>query len=90
MGRERMEEMFDWHIAAKSYENCFLEEVIQNFNNADTIKYNRLKFRNDQFLLDMGCGEGRHSIGALLETSANVVGLDLSLNDLNIAKSRLR
>ena len=23
MGRERMEEMFDWHIAAKSYENAF-------------------------------------------------------------------
>lgn len=56
----------------------------------NTIKYNRLNLENDQFLLDMGCGEGRHSIGALLETSANVVGLDLSLNDLNIAKSRLR
>lgn len=37
----------------------------------------------------MGCGEGRHSIGALLETSANVVGLDLSIRDLEIAKSRL-
>ena len=49
----------------------------------NTIKYNRLNLENDQFLLDMGCGEGRHSIGALLETSANVVGLDLSLNDHN-------
>ena len=37
----------------------------------------------------MGCGEGRHSIGALLETSANVIGLDLSIRDLEIAKSRL-
>ena len=54
-----------------------------------TIKFDQLNLGQDQFLLDMGCGEGRHSIGALLETSANVVGLDLSLNDLNIAKSRL-
>ena len=37
----------------------------------------------------MGCGEGRHSIGALLETSVNVIGLDLSIRDLEIAKSRL-
>ena len=54
-----------------------------------TIKFDQLNLGQDQFLLDMGCGEGRHSIGALLETSANVVGLDLSINDLNIAKSRL-
>ena len=32
MGRERMENMFDWHIAAKSYENAF-KEAIKNFNN---------------------------------------------------------
>ena len=32
MGRERMENMFDWHIAAKSYENAF-KEVIKSFNN---------------------------------------------------------
>ena len=37
----------------------------------------------------MGCGEGRHSIGALLETPANVIGLDLSVQDLEIAKHRL-
>lgn len=32
MGRERMEKMFDWHIAAKSYENAF-KEVIRIFKN---------------------------------------------------------
>ena len=37
----------------------------------------------------MGCGEGRHSIGALLETPANVIGMDLSVQDLKIAKHRL-
>ena len=55
----------------------------------NTIKYPNLELKSDQLLLDMGCGEGRHSIGALLETSANVIGLDLSITDLNIAKSRL-
>ena len=55
----------------------------------NTIKYPNLDLKSDQLLLDMGCGEGRHSIGALLETSANVIGLDLSITDLNIAKSRL-
>jgi ubiquinone/menaquinone biosynthesis C-methylase UbiE len=55
----------------------------------NTIKYPNLELKSDQLLLDMGCGEGRHSIGALLETSANVIGLDLSITDLNTAKSRL-
>ena len=55
----------------------------------NTIKYPNLELKSDQLLLDMGCGEGRHSIGALIETSANVIGLDLSITDLNIAKSRL-
>ena len=32
MGRERMEKMFDWHIAAKSYEDAF-KEVIRIFKN---------------------------------------------------------
>ena len=55
----------------------------------NTIKYKKLKLETGQLLLDMGCGEGRHSIGALLETPANVIGLDLSFEDLNTAKSRL-
>ena len=55
----------------------------------NTIKYTKLNLETGQLLLDMGCGEGRHSIGALLETPANVIGLDLSIEDLNTAKSRL-
>ena len=55
----------------------------------NTIKYTKLNLETGQLLLDMGCGEGRHSIGALLETPANVIGLDLSIVDLNTAKSRL-
>ena len=55
----------------------------------NTIKYKKLNLESNQLLLDMGCGEGRHSIGALLETPANVIGLDLSVQDLKIAKHRL-
>ena len=55
----------------------------------NTIKYRKLELETGQLVLDMGCGEGRHSIGAMLETPANVIGLDLSFKDLNTAKSRL-
>ena len=56
----------------------------------NTIKYNNLNLREGQLMLDMGCGEGRHSIGALLETPANIVGMDLSFEDLKTAQSRLK
>lgn len=55
----------------------------------NTIQYKKLNLESNQLILDMGCGEGRHSIGALLETPANVIGLDLSVQDLEIAKHRL-
>ena len=55
----------------------------------NTIRFNNLNLSNDEILLDMGCGEGRHSIGAFIETQVNILGLDLSLKDLNIAKDRL-
>jgi len=55
----------------------------------NTIQYKKLNLESNQLVLDMGCGEGRHSIGALLETPANVIGLDLSVQDLKIAKHRL-
>ena len=56
----------------------------------NTIKYNNLNLREGQLMLDMGCGEGRHSIGALLETPTSIVGMDLSFEDLKIAQSRLK
>ena len=55
----------------------------------NTIKYNNLNLREGQLMLDMGCGEGRHSIGALLESPASIVGMDLSFVDLKIAKKEI-
>ena len=56
----------------------------------NTIKYKNLNLKEGQFLLDMGCGEGRHSIGGLIESTANVIGLDLCQEDLQTAKTRLK
>ena len=45
----------------------------------ETIDMDRLNIRPGDQLLDLGCGEGRHSISAYLQSDANIVGLDLGL-----------
>ena len=55
-----------------------------------TIRFSNLNLSSNELLLDMGCGEGRHSIGAFIDTQVNILGLDLSIKDLNIAKARLK
>ena len=54
-----------------------------------TIKFNKLNLKEDDLLLDMGCGEGRHTIGAYIEKPVNSFGFDLSFKDLKIARDRL-
>lgn len=53
-----------------------------------TINYKLLNFANDDKLLDVGCGEGRHVIHACLEHNILGVGVDLSLRDLTTAQER--
>ena len=55
----------------------------------ETINIDRLGLRPGDKLLDLGCGEGRHSISAFLQGDIQVVGLDLSAKDLTTAKGRL-
>ena len=55
----------------------------------ETIDFDRLNIRPGDRLLDLGCGEGRHSISAHLQSNADIIGLDLGLLDLRTAKSRL-
>ncbi len=55
----------------------------------ETIDFNRLNIRPGDRLLDLGCGEGRHSISAYLVADAEIVGLDLGLQDLRTARQRL-
>lgn len=55
----------------------------------ETIDFDRLNFRPGDAVLDLGCGEGRHSISARLGADIHVVGLDLSHSDLMTAQQRL-
>ena len=54
-----------------------------------TIRFDKLKIGEGSSVLDIGCGEGRHTIGLFVEKKINAFGFDLSLDDLNIARSRL-
>ena len=53
-----------------------------------TINYKFLDFANDDVVLDVGCGEGRHIIHACLEHNVLGIGVDISRHDLNIANKR--
>lgn len=54
-----------------------------------TIDFNRINIQKDETVLDLGCGEGRHTLGTkLLHPEAKAIGLDLSFKDLKEAKNR--
>jgi SAM-dependent methyltransferase len=54
-----------------------------------TVDLERLRVRSGERILDAGCGEGRHCLGAL-ERGAHVVGLDLDRNALNAGAHNVR
>ncbi|MFL0800158.1 MAG: class I SAM-dependent methyltransferase [Agarilytica sp.] len=56
-----------------------------------TIDFKHIDWKNGDRILDMGCGEGRHSIGAAYHyPQVCVVALDLDFDDLSTAKQRHR
>jgi SAM-dependent methyltransferase len=54
-----------------------------------TVALERLEVAPGQWVLDAGCGEGRHCFGCL-ERGAHVIGLDLDFGSLRDASKRLR
>ena len=54
-----------------------------------TVDLERLEVSHGDWVLDAGCGEGRHCFGCL-ERGANVVGVDLDFASLRDAAKRLR
>ena len=48
-----------------------------------TVDLDRLGLRRDDWLLDAGCGGGRHCFGAL-DRGVHTVGLDLDVASLNL------
>ena len=54
-----------------------------------TVDLERLGLEPGDWLLDAGCGGGRHSFGAF-ERGANVVGVDLDMEGLGLTRAGLR
>jgi cyclopropane fatty-acyl-phospholipid synthase-like methyltransferase len=46
-----------------------------------TIRFDNLELDFGSSVLDMGCGEGRHTIGLFVEKQINAFGFDLSFDD---------
>ena len=53
-----------------------------------TIDFDKLRLKDSETLLDLGCGEGRHAISAYMVKNLNAVGIDLSINDLQTTLER--
>ena len=54
----------------------------------ETIQWQRLPDLRGKALLDLGCGEGRHSLSAWLNGAETTIGLDIGETDLRTASSR--
>jgi len=55
-----------------------------------TINFDYLNIKANDLILDIGCGEGRHAIGLHVDKKVDVVGLDLSIEDIRTAKNRIK
>ena len=55
-----------------------------------TVNFDKLHVNPGDLVLDIGCGEGRHSLGLYVDREVNAIGIDLSMEDLKIAKSRIK
>lgn len=53
-----------------------------------TIDFRYLPLTDGDLVLDLGCGEGRHAIATYLHAKVTTVAIDLSLTDLQTARTR--
>jgi len=53
-----------------------------------TVDFAKMNLQAGDTLLDLGCGEGRHTITAYLDAPVHAVGVDLCFKDLKIAAER--
>ena len=53
-----------------------------------TVDFAHFPLEGGDWVLDLGCGEGRHVISAYLAADVNSVGVDLSLDDLRTTRDK--
>ncbi len=55
-----------------------------------TINFKQLNFQAGDYVLDLGCGEGRHVIAAYAEADVCAVGVDLGFNDVKVTREKFQ
>lgn len=53
-----------------------------------TVKFSHFPLASGDWVLDLGCGEGRHVISAYVAADVHSVGIDLSLEDLQTTREK--
>ena len=53
-----------------------------------TVNFDTVGLAPGDQVLDLGCGEGRHVIGAYLNQDVHVVGVDLCFDDIKTAANK--
>ena len=53
-----------------------------------TVEISQFPLASGDWVLDLGCGEGRHVISAYVAADVHSVGIDLSLEDLQTTREK--
>jgi 2-polyprenyl-3-methyl-5-hydroxy-6-metoxy-1,4-benzoquinol methylase len=53
-----------------------------------TVNFRDLPLAENDWVLDLGCGEGRHAIGVLFTANVNLVAVDINHQNLVVAQER--
>ena len=56
----------------------------------DNYKFEAISIKDGDYLLDLGCGEGRHAITAYCHYNISSIGVDLCFRDLVTASNRFK